>query len=462
MVGGPALRVAALLFACLLLLLVGSGAAMAQEESEADLQARYDQLFQQMLVDPGNLDLLFEFAGVAVQLGNYESAISSYERMLLLRPDLPRVKLELGALYFRLGSYEAARRYFEEVKADPDLPPEAAERVDLFLARIDEETADTFWTGFLTVAGRYQTNANAGPENIIVRAAGTDAEISDEFRPEDDFSFVVLGAARNLVRIDLGADAEGLPFDNQVFWQTDLEAYYSAEVQFQNLNVGLIGVETGPQLEFVPADPEMAPLYLRPYFLADFASLGQKPFYWTVGGGLSLATTFSDTVGVQLFTEVRYRDFNNTDENPDLDELTGVEFIVGADSNILITDELRARAGIFYDHDDARVNFQSNQEIGFYAGLDLLYDAPLLQAQEPWEASLTATGIFTGYREPDPSVDPGVTRRDTEYRINFVNTVPVYEDIALVGQVEWLQNLSNLPNFRFNNLTFLVGTTMEF
>lgn len=436
-----------------------SGAA---EESDQALQERYDVLFQELLRSPVDLDLLFEFAGVSVQLGNYESAISSYERMLLLNPDLPRVKLELGALYYRLDSFEAAKGYLEDANSDPNLPPQVKERVETYLALIDEASAKSLWFGSLTVAGRYQTNANAGPENIIVRAAGQPAEISDEFQPEDDFSFVVLGNVRNLYRLDMGADAVGLPFDNEVLWQTDVEAYYSAEVEFRDLNVGLIALETGPQLEVKQSDPDASPWFIRPYFLADFAALGQAPFYWTVGGGFSVTTTIDEWIGVQGWYEIRYRDFNNTDDNPDLDELTGLENIVGLDSNILLTDRLQGRLGAYIDLDSARVDYQANTEYGIYGGLDLLYDSPFGWTQDLWEASFTATGVLTDYRAADPFVDPDVTRHDREYRLNFLNSVPIYENVSLINQVEWLDNGSNLPNFRFNNLTVLMGATIDF
>ncbi len=452
--------VIALLLAALLGL--GSATARADEEKDAALKERHNALFQELLQSPVDLDLLFEYAAVSVEMGDYEAAISSYERMLLLNPDLPRVKLELGALYYRLESFEAAQGYLEDAADDPDVPPQVQDRIDTYLALIDDATAKSLWFGSMTVAGRYQTNANAGPENIIVRAAGQPAEVSDEFQPEDDFSFVVLGTARNLYRLDMGAGAQDLPFDNQVLWQTDIEAYYSAEVEFQNLNVGLIALETGPQFELKQSDPDAAAWYFRPYVLADFASLGQKPFYWTVGGGFAVTTTVDEWIGLQGWYEIRYRDFNNTDDNPDLDELTGLENLVGLDSNILLTNRLRGRLGAYGDFDSARVDYQSNREIGIYGGLDLLYDSPFGWTEDLWEASFTATGVLTNYRAADPSVDPDVIRQDREYRLNFVNSVPIYENVSLINQVEWLDNRSNLPNFRFDNLTVLMGATVDF
>ena len=77
------------------------------------LEQQYDAAFQDMLKQPANLDVLFKFATLASQTGDLEGAVSALERMLLIDPNLPRVRLELGVLYYRLGSYEVARTYIE-------------------------------------------------------------------------------------------------------------------------------------------------------------------------------------------------------------------------------------------------------------------------------------------------------------------------------------------------------------
>src|ERR1700724_2808151 len=43
-----------------------------------------DELFQQLLKDPKNIDLTFHYAQAAIKSGNIEGAISSLERLLLL------------------------------------------------------------------------------------------------------------------------------------------------------------------------------------------------------------------------------------------------------------------------------------------------------------------------------------------------------------------------------------------
>jgi cytochrome c-type biogenesis protein CcmH/NrfG len=85
------------------------GLAHAQQPTPAaaggDLQHQYDEAFQEMLRQPANLDVLFKFASLASKTGDLEGAVSALERMLLIDNNLPRVRLELALLYYRLGSY---------------------------------------------------------------------------------------------------------------------------------------------------------------------------------------------------------------------------------------------------------------------------------------------------------------------------------------------------------------------
>jgi tetratricopeptide (TPR) repeat protein len=89
--------------------------ARAQDASEQQ------NLFQQMVRSPGNHEVTFAYVKVATARGDYEAAIGALERLLFYNPKLTRVKYELGALYFRLGSYEMAKRYFKEALASPDV-----------------------------------------------------------------------------------------------------------------------------------------------------------------------------------------------------------------------------------------------------------------------------------------------------------------------------------------------------
>ncbi len=101
----------------------------------------YDALFKQMFQNPSNLEISFKFAEQAAARGDYEAAIGALERMLFFNPNLPRVKLELGVLYFKLGSWDLARGYFQDAIKGGDVPEDVRAQVNAYLAEIARRQA---------------------------------------------------------------------------------------------------------------------------------------------------------------------------------------------------------------------------------------------------------------------------------------------------------------------------------
>ena len=149
----------------------GAAAQAAAGEGTASLEAQKEALFQQMLRDPGNLDVAFAYADVSARLGDYEAAVSALERMLLFNPDLPRVQLELGAMYFRMGSYDIARSYFEKAAA-ANPPPEVRARIDQYLAEIEKGESRHHLSGYFFSGVQYQTDANVAGSSLILSPIG--------------------------------------------------------------------------------------------------------------------------------------------------------------------------------------------------------------------------------------------------------------------------------------------------
>ena len=123
--------------------------AMAQGpvNASAEQEREYDAAFQEMLRKPADLDVLFKFATIATKTGDYEGAISALERMLLVNPDLPRVRLELAVLYYRLGSFEVSRTYLETVMASPGITPEVRARAEQYLAEVEKRNSRSRFVG---------------------------------------------------------------------------------------------------------------------------------------------------------------------------------------------------------------------------------------------------------------------------------------------------------------------------
>src|SRR5205085_106907 len=145
-----------------------------------ELQREYDEAFEETMKKPADLDVLFKFATIASKTGDLEGAISALERMLLIDGNLPRVRLELGVLYYRLGSYEVARTYLESALKTPNLPPDVRSRAEQFMAQVVAQSKTSQFAGEVFLGMRYQSNANLGPATSNVRLFGQVANLNQQ------------------------------------------------------------------------------------------------------------------------------------------------------------------------------------------------------------------------------------------------------------------------------------------
>jgi hypothetical protein len=111
-----------------------ANAALTVPERE-QLLAQKQTLLRQILQNPSNVDTILAYAKVAAQVGDNEAAASALERLLLFKPNMPQVELELGAIYFRMGSFEIARSYLEKANAD-NPPADLKPRIERYLSEI--------------------------------------------------------------------------------------------------------------------------------------------------------------------------------------------------------------------------------------------------------------------------------------------------------------------------------------
>ena len=150
---------------------------------ETNLQR--EKIFAELIEDPTNLDFLFKYANLSILLGDLEAAISVFEQMLIYEPDLPRIRLELGVLYFRLNAYPSAKLYLNSVKKY-DAPEEVLKKVDSFLDSIVEAEKDFVHQHILSMGLTRSSNANSGIDDDIIEIAGFALEVPDSSKPQRD------------------------------------------------------------------------------------------------------------------------------------------------------------------------------------------------------------------------------------------------------------------------------------
>ena len=114
-------------------------ALSASAQAPSDFTGNLSPPFQGILAQPSDLNNTLQYAAAA-SADDIESAIGTYEQLLFYNPTLSRVRFELGVLYFRLGSYEMARSYFQSALQMRDIAPDLSERAQQLIEVIDKNS----------------------------------------------------------------------------------------------------------------------------------------------------------------------------------------------------------------------------------------------------------------------------------------------------------------------------------
>ncbi|MGD0564455.1 MAG: hypothetical protein ABSA66_15365 [Roseiarcus sp.] len=438
------------------LVLFGAGGAFAQmapAPSDGDLRAAADLLFKRMLMKPNDLDATFRYSEIETKLGDYEAAIGALERMLFYNPNLPRVKLELGALYFRLRSYEMARSYFNAAIASPDTPQDVRDEVATFIVAIDRAVAENQFAMFAQIGVRSQSNANAGPNSPLVQALGQNATLSSQFQRAPDWNAFAIATVHHFY--DFG-DQRG---DG---WESDLTAYDARQFKIARVDLALVEASTGPRLGL----GDFSGVSIHPYVLGNVVTLGDGYYLGTVGGGASLRLQLPAAIELNPGVEYRDRRFANSGDYPTSSLQTGNQWIgyaIGAGPLPMIAG-LSWQARFAFTHDIA-TGYTPYSYNDASADLSLPYAFPapaFARSGAPWTFAPFLGYSHTAYAAPDPIVNPVVTRLDQQWRAGATLDMTFYKNVGFALQVQYLQTQSTVSNYSTRDFMVSGGPTIRF
>ena len=161
--------------------------AISDPDELAAAEQQKAEVFKQLFKDPTNLSLLFKYANLSILVGDLEGAIGVFEQMLIYDSKLPRIRLELGVLYFRLGAFALANSYLKSVK-EFNPPPEVEARVDQFLEAIVSAEEPIQWQQNLSIGFKRTTNGNSGINADFIEIGDFLLEVDDESKRLSDRS----------------------------------------------------------------------------------------------------------------------------------------------------------------------------------------------------------------------------------------------------------------------------------
>ncbi len=432
-----------------------AGAAWAQTPSgrpTGNQQAQYEEAFQETLRQPANLDVLFRFASLAAETGDLEGAISALERMLIINPDIPRVRLELGVLYFRLGSYQAARTYLQTALNSPSLPPEIRSRAEQFMAETQKRLSPSYFSGEAFLGWRYQSNANLGPSNSNILLFGAPANLNQTATGTPDWG--VVSSLQVSHRYDLNTQDKGA-------LETQFTAYANRQFQVATSNVSLLQLTTGPRFQVFGGMLE--DMTLKPFVSVGYVLLYDTPYYGTYGGGLEVNTLLTGRLRNVSTFSTGLQDHPNTWYLPNNNQYSGTAYT----GTTYFEFQLSETVSLFGNGTASRYQAnltptQSYMLWGLGGGMAFRFADPLFRSAQAWTIGFAYTVQWWTYDAPDVVVDPDTMRLQLDSIFSVTLGVPFDNRTTLRLSGGRFARNSNLPNYAFENMTGMFGVSWRF
>jgi predicted Zn-dependent protease len=172
--------------------------------SQEVLPAADDISYADVLKDPDNIDLNFRYAKAQVARGNVRGAASTLERILLVTPDLPQVRLMYAIVLYRLDNIDEAEREFNALK-ELKMAGSLEAEIDRFLGAIKQRRQTTTARVQVSLGVKRDSNVNAGSRSGQALAAGLQFAPLGRAQKQDDFA--AIGVVTADVTQDLGHQA---------------------------------------------------------------------------------------------------------------------------------------------------------------------------------------------------------------------------------------------------------------
>ena len=426
----------------------------AQADGQPDrhtLALAQARLLAAVLREPKNFDLTFEYVRVSSALGDYEGAIGALERVLAFAPNLARADFELGTLYFRLGSYDNAIHYFKAAAAAPDLDPKLRARLTVYLPEVEKQLSPVRWSAFLQTGFGYQSNVAALPDLGFVSIFGQNAPQGSGVAQKSD------GEAFGLAKISNIYDFENQRGDRI---ETNFIGYGTGQFSLHQFDLGYMEASIGPRLALDPVN--WPGVTIKPYAIGNVSWVGGTSYLNSGGAGVSLGIDTARDWSVAPDFEWRHISVHNPGATQITALGTGDFLSFSIAGTYRFTDLISVQVQPIYSRANAFNAWQSFNQGGVTAGLNVEFNPPFLLIPLQWTVMPYVSVLWDKFDAPDPAVNASVRRCDFAYYGGVMLDMPVTASFGVSGTVQYARTSSNLQNFTNDDVTILLGPTARF
>lgn len=399
----------------------------------------FSSAFQELLADLKSPEKSFRYAQMAIQSGATGEAVSALERVLLLNPGLDNIRLELGYLYYRLGSLALAHTNIEQALRSPDVPPDVRARGERLLADIDKASGRHRWNVAASFGVRYDSNVNFEPNTPEVLVFGSLFQLDGTSTAAPDGSIV---------------STAGLTYTYDLGWQDDsaievnFQGYDQRYFERSEFDLGIYQLDVGPRFRL---DGALSALSVRPYVAGALLTLEELRYLTQGAAGLNIRHDISSTYGLEYYGQAGHRHYTNSDRRTTASDSSGAEYQGGVTMRARVDDNQLASLLLRGTRTNAEKRSQSQLIIQFGGS----YAVDLGSAMTPMERPVVVTfsGLYSSvhYDAADPTIDPTIRRHDHRLDGRLITSVGLTDWLSFVFTGEMTRNYSSLPNFQYNN-----------
>ncbi|MBI5629883.1 MAG: tetratricopeptide repeat protein [Elusimicrobia bacterium] len=289
------------------------------------LEGEKDVSYDEVLADPDNLDLNYRYARTQVRQGNLKGASATLERILLIDPNLSKVRLVYAIVLFRLQDMVEAERELNALKGVADLPENLRRETDKYLTAVEKSYKRTVLSGRVSAGVQYDTNRNSASSSGQRLLTDVPITLTGTSLKRADVSKIFIGNLE--LRRDLARNSGDQLFASYTYYRADQTAVKSLNLQAHSAQAG--GVWKARSWELTPS------------LSYDLVLLAQTTYLRNRGGGLR--ALYKPSPRSSFFVEAKdvYQDFARTADVPTAPERNGIQFDATAGAEWQATGSMR-------------------------------------------------------------------------------------------------------------------------
>lgn len=432
--------------------------AVAQPNATQHTVQEVEQAFQEVIGNAGSLAARSKYASLLVRSGNFEGGIAALEG-LLIAPDAPAsIRLELGVLYFRLGSYAISETYLRAAINDPRLDPQQKRQAESLLREVAQRNQRSQLSGSLMLGVRSQSNPTAASDNDLVYHQGNPVTRGKDAGPRSATDLQLWGTLNH--SLDLDQQNEASITSSLVLFANSYNTGSGSANYSRPSDLALLAGSTG--VRFKPMRSTNQALTIRPHILFGSATANGNAYFTAGGWGFDGDYRASEALLWGAVYESSRLAFSSRND------VANSAVLGGSRQSVRMYATIETAVNQFLSAELGYVDFDGNAPYTAFKGpqarvaYTLSYPAPLSTTGRPWTTTVSVNTQQRDYRGVDTTVDARTVRKDTEWRWSLVNVMPVSQDFSVQLQLDHTNTPSNIPNYANTNTAGTLGVVWKY